>query len=274
MNLCLAGLVAAVRCTSLLGMDMLRGTFVTTVARFTQLHAPASMAPKHAQAFRALLVIADENGNHLGVRGARVRFRIYFRVEPRGMQGPGRAQASAGLLCAACIMLSNVVHSTPRIWQHIQGCGRRGRISQGEGLLHERHCCSPSLTRGVFCAHPQNVWQEVLRCVSRWELLQQIASGGPTDAHLFAAPAQPPPSAAKRRPFFSMRRDAGARACVWSHMHSPCLSTPSDAGVRTPGLTRVQRCAAGSAPCPVSQVRTQGPRKIPAVRCPISSELH
>lgn len=67
-NLCLAGLVAAVRVTSLLSMDMLRNTFVTTVARFTQLHAPASMALKHAQAFRALLVIADENGNHLGVR--------------------------------------------------------------------------------------------------------------------------------------------------------------------------------------------------------------
>ena len=66
-NLCLAGLVAAVRVTSLLSMDMLRNTFVTTVARFTQLHAPASMALKHAQAFRALLVIADENGNHLGV---------------------------------------------------------------------------------------------------------------------------------------------------------------------------------------------------------------
>lgn len=68
MNLCLAGLVAAVRVTSLLSMDMLRNTFVTTVARFTQLHSPASMALKNAQAFRALLVIADENGNHLGVR--------------------------------------------------------------------------------------------------------------------------------------------------------------------------------------------------------------
>ena len=61
--------MAAVRVTSLLSMDMLRNTFVTTVARFTQLHAPASMALKHAQAFRALLVIADENGNHLGVSG-------------------------------------------------------------------------------------------------------------------------------------------------------------------------------------------------------------
>jgi hypothetical protein len=61
-----------------------------------------------------------------------------------------------------------------------------------------------------LCGCAQNVWQEVLRCVSRWELLQQIASGGPTDAHLFAAPAEPA-APAKRRNFFSMRRDAGAR---------------------------------------------------------------
>ena len=60
-NLCLAGLVAAVR------GEVPTDDASTTVARFTQLHAPASMALKHAQAFRALLVIADENGNHLGV---------------------------------------------------------------------------------------------------------------------------------------------------------------------------------------------------------------
>jgi hypothetical protein len=48
----------------------------------------------------------------------------------------------------------------------------------------------------------QNVWQEVLRCVSRWELLQQIASGGPTDALLFAGPTEPV-AAVKRRNFFS-----------------------------------------------------------------------
>ena len=74
--------------------------------------------------------------------------------------------------------------------------------------MHVR--CDISQQRWCFfgaCA--QNVWQEVLRCVSRWELLQQIAGGGPTDAHLFAAPAEPA-QPAKRRNFFSMRRDAGA----------------------------------------------------------------
>jgi hypothetical protein len=30
-------------------------------------------------------------------------------------------------------------------------------------------------------------WLEVLRCISRWELLQQIASGMPIDAVLFSA---------------------------------------------------------------------------------------
>ena len=66
-NLCLGGFVAAIRITSLLGMGMLRNTFVTSVCRFTMLHAPQSMQLKNAHAFRALLVVADENGNHMHV---------------------------------------------------------------------------------------------------------------------------------------------------------------------------------------------------------------
>lgn len=69
--------------------------------------------------------------------------------------------------------------------------------------------------------HVQNVWQEVLRCVSRWELLQQIASGGPTDAHLFAAPAEPV-AAVKRRNFFSRTPREGAQL-----PKNPCLSSAS-----------------------------------------------
>lgn len=66
-DLCLAGFVAAIRVTSLLGMGMLRNTFVTSVCRFTMLHSPAAMQLKNAHAFRALLVVADENGNHMHV---------------------------------------------------------------------------------------------------------------------------------------------------------------------------------------------------------------
>ena len=50
--------------------------------------------------------------------------------------------------------------------------------------------------------------------MSRWELLAQVAAGGMTDALIFAAPHESP-TAAKRRPFFSMRSvkaDAGAPA--------------------------------------------------------------
>ena len=39
----------------------------------------------------------------------------------------------------------------------------------------------------------QTVWSEVLRCVSRWELLQQISSGGPSDALLFSQQPQESP---------------------------------------------------------------------------------
>ena len=39
----------------------------------------------------------------------------------------------------------------------------------------------------------QTVWSEVLRCVSRWELLQQMSSGGPSDALLFSQQPQESP---------------------------------------------------------------------------------
>ena len=66
-GLCLAGFVSAIRITCLLDMGMLRNTFVTSLARFTNLHAPATMEPKSAKAFRAMLLIADDNANHLHV---------------------------------------------------------------------------------------------------------------------------------------------------------------------------------------------------------------
>ncbi|EFN54845.1 hypothetical protein CHLNCDRAFT_35815 [Chlorella variabilis] len=98
-GLCLEGFVSSVWLTSVLDVEMLRSTFVTSLARFTMLHSPASMRLKHARAFRALLIVAEQNGNHL------------------------------------------------------------------------REC-----------------WTEVLRCVSRFELLQQLTAGVPTDALLFAMP--------------------------------------------------------------------------------------
>ena len=76
--------------------------------------------------------------------------------------------------------------------------------------------CKLRLAEAWLCVHLQNVWQEVLRCVSRWELLQQIASGGPTDALLFAAPAEPV-AAVKRRNFFSRTPRPGGT----SHSPSP-----------------------------------------------------
>ena len=48
----------------------------------------------------------------------------------------------------------------------------------------------------------QNVWSEVLRCVSRWELLQQLHSGGPTDALLFSPP---PPESPASNPLMKLR---------------------------------------------------------------------
>lgn len=105
--------MAAVRVTSLLSMDMLRNTFVTTVARFTQLHAPASMALKNAQAFRALLVIADENGNHLGVCPHHMTFDSpRDTLAALSQVRPGFFQLG---LCSATAQAHNGLHSSTNL---------------------------------------------------------------------------------------------------------------------------------------------------------------
>lgn len=56
-----------------------------------------------------------------------------------------------------------------------------------------------SLFTSPVCLLPYSIcrWLEVLRCISRWELLQQIASGMPTDAVLFAGAAAGTPGVEK-----------------------------------------------------------------------------
>jgi brefeldin A-inhibited guanine nucleotide-exchange protein len=62
----LGGFEAAIGLTSRLNMGMLQSTFVSSLARITMVHAPVRMRVKHALALRALLHIADVEGNSLG----------------------------------------------------------------------------------------------------------------------------------------------------------------------------------------------------------------
>ncbi|KAK2077578.1 hypothetical protein QBZ16_004423 [Prototheca wickerhamii] len=64
--LCLAGFVAAANLACALRAPTLRDAYVSSLARFTMLHNPGALRLKHAQAFRALLVVAEANGNALG----------------------------------------------------------------------------------------------------------------------------------------------------------------------------------------------------------------
>ncbi|KAL4543975.1 hypothetical protein Ndes2437B_g01778 [Nannochloris sp. 'desiccata'] len=62
----LGGFEAAIGLTSRLNMGMLQSTFVSSLARITMVHSPARMRVKHALALRALLHVADVEGNSLG----------------------------------------------------------------------------------------------------------------------------------------------------------------------------------------------------------------
>ena len=75
-------------------------------------------------------------------------------------------------------------------------------------------CIKLSISASDIGVVLQNVWSEVLRCVSRWELLQQLHSGGPTDALLFSPPPAESPASnplLKLRDRLLMRSSAPSR---------------------------------------------------------------
>ena len=107
------------------------------------------------------------------------------------------------------------------------------------------HCCCyiPSLSYCISpkCEHTcgaQSVWQEVLRCVSRWDLLATAAAGGPSDARLFS-PTTELPKDGRRRPFFALRsgREGGADcALLQCPSAMPSLLLMSSSGCQSRSL--------------------------------------
>ncbi|XP_019432960.1 PREDICTED: brefeldin A-inhibited guanine nucleotide-exchange protein 2-like isoform X2 [Lupinus angustifolius] len=63
--LCLEGFRRAIHVTSIMSMKTQRDAFVTSLAKFTSLHFPANIKQKNIDAIKAIITIADEDGNYL-----------------------------------------------------------------------------------------------------------------------------------------------------------------------------------------------------------------
>ncbi|KAG6519455.1 brefeldin A-inhibited guanine nucleotide-exchange protein 2-like isoform X1 [Zingiber officinale] len=64
-TLCLEGFRSAVHVTAVMAMKTQRDAFVTSLAKFTSLHSAADIKQKNVDAIKAILYIADEDGNYL-----------------------------------------------------------------------------------------------------------------------------------------------------------------------------------------------------------------
>ncbi|KAL7606603.1 hypothetical protein Lser_V15G15902 [Lactuca serriola] len=64
-NQCLEGFRYAIHATSAMSMKTHRDAFLTSLAKFTSLHSPADIKQKNIEAIKAIVTIADEDGNHL-----------------------------------------------------------------------------------------------------------------------------------------------------------------------------------------------------------------
>ncbi|GBG70987.1 hypothetical protein CBR_g8287 [Chara braunii] len=62
---CLEGFRHAIHITSVMCMDKYRDAFITSLAKFTSLHSAADIKQKNIDAIKALVAIADEDGNYL-----------------------------------------------------------------------------------------------------------------------------------------------------------------------------------------------------------------
>ncbi|KAK4418757.1 Brefeldin A-inhibited guanine nucleotide-exchange protein 2 [Sesamum alatum] len=63
--LCLEGFRSAIHVTAAMSMKTHRDAFVTSLAKFTSLHSPADIKQKNIDAIKAIVAIADEEGNYL-----------------------------------------------------------------------------------------------------------------------------------------------------------------------------------------------------------------
>ncbi|OVA07712.1 SEC7-like [Macleaya cordata] len=62
---CLEGFRYAIHVTAVMSMKTHRDAFVTSLAKFTSLHSPADIKQKNIDAIKAIITIADEDGNYL-----------------------------------------------------------------------------------------------------------------------------------------------------------------------------------------------------------------
>lgn len=62
---CLQGFRNAIHVTATMSMKTHRDAFVTSLAKFTCLHSPADIKQKNIEAIKAIVTIADEDGNYL-----------------------------------------------------------------------------------------------------------------------------------------------------------------------------------------------------------------
>ncbi|KAL3814904.1 hypothetical protein ACJIZ3_016172 [Penstemon smallii] len=63
--LCLEGFHSAIHVTAAMSMKTHRDAFVTSLAKFTSLHSPADIKQKNIDAIKAIVTIANEEGNYL-----------------------------------------------------------------------------------------------------------------------------------------------------------------------------------------------------------------
>ena len=150
---CLGGFEAAIGLTSRLNMTMLQSTFISSLARFTTVHAPSRMRVKHALAFRALLHVADAEGNSLGDMWGEV-LRCVSRFELLVQLDSGGAADAVLFVMSSPSPANTPTHLTVESYSSINDMGLQATVKPGPGSkAHSGGAHDPALPPpGVLAA--------------------------------------------------------------------------------------------------------------------------
>ncbi|KAJ8767025.1 hypothetical protein K2173_012536 [Erythroxylum novogranatense] len=118
---CLHGFRYAVHVTSVMGMQTQRDAFVTSMAKFTNLHCAADMKQKNVDAVKAIIAIAIEDGNYLQEAWEHI-LTCLSRIEHLQLLGEG-APPDASFFTASNVETDEKAMKSPTVYPSLKKKG-------------------------------------------------------------------------------------------------------------------------------------------------------
>ncbi|CAI7882912.1 unnamed protein product, partial [Closterium sp. NIES-54] len=190
---CLEGFRYAVHVTAVIGMQMQRDAFVTSLAKFTSLHSAADIKQKNVDAIKKNMDAMKVGDGWVRWVGGWTGGWVDGWVGRPQAEEFGRHQGGGGWVGVS----PPTTPFTSRFPPHLFPLALPPLHSSPDPFPYIQSLLLVAEDDGNYL---QDAWEHVLTCVSRYEHLHLIGEGAPTDSHFFSAAPQLPPLTQQQRP--------------------------------------------------------------------------